>query len=300
MDYQGEKQVKSGFVALIGPPNVGKSTLLNALLGQKISIVSPKPQTTRNKILGIVNGDDYQIVMIDTPGIHTARSPLNREMVKIALASLADVDVIIFMIDITFPLPARISDATEHLAAAGRPVILLVNKADLAPPEKLLPILDAYKDIFPFHAMIPISALRQDGTDILLRELLPLLPQGPRLYPPDIPTDATERFIAAEIIREKIFLLTSQEVPYSCAVMVDSFKEEERKITIHATIFVERDSQKGIIIGRQGAMLKQIGKTARLELKELLGIGIELKLWVKVKKDWTSDAVFLQELGLRG
>lgn len=300
MDYQGEKQVKSGLVALIGPPNVGKSTLLNALLGQKISIVSPKPQTTRNRILGIVNGDEYQIIMIDTPGIHSARSPLNQEMVKIAVTSLAEVDVIIFMIDISFPLPARISDATSHLTSAGKPVILLLNKADLARPEKLLPILDTYKDIFPFHAMIPISALNRDGTDILLSELLRLLPEGPRLYPQDIPTDSTERFIAAEIIREKIFLLTSQEIPYSCAVVVDSFKEEERLITIHATIFVERKSQKGIIIGKQGSMLKQIGQAARLELKELLGIGIVLKLWVKVKKDWTSDALFLQELGLRG
>ncbi len=298
MDYHGEKQVKSGFVALVGPPNVGKSTLLNALLGQKISIVSPKPQTTRNKILGIVNGEDYQIVILDTPGIHTARSPLNQEMVKIAVGSLADVDVIIFMIDISFPLPGKIIAATDHLQNAGKPVILLVNKADLAAREKLLPILEAYRNVFPFHAMIPISALHQDGTDILLAELLPLLPTGPRLYPEDIPTDSTERFIAAEIIREKIFLLTTQEIPYSCAVMVDSFQEEEKKVTIHATIFVERKSQKGIIIGKQGSMLKQIGQSARLELKDLLGINVELKLWVKIRKDWSTDALFLRELGL--
>jgi len=298
MDYHGEKQVKSGFVALVGPPNVGKSTLLNALLGQKISIVSPKPQTTRNKILGIINGEDYQIVILDTPGIHTARSPLNQEMVKIAVGSLADVDVIIFMIDISFPLPGKIIAATDHLQNAGKPVILLVNKADLAAREKLLPILEAYRNVFPFHAMIPISALHQDGTDILLAELLPLLPTGPRLYPEDIPTDSTERFIAAEIIREKIFLLTTQEIPYSCAVMVDSFQEEEKKVTIHATIFVERKSQKGIIIGKQGSMLKQIGQSARLELKDLLGINVELKLWVKIRKDWSTDALFLRELGL--
>jgi len=298
MDYHGEKQVKSGLVALIGPPNVGKSTLLNSLLGQKISIVSPKPQTTRNKILGIVNGDDYQIIILDTPGIHTARSPLNQEMVKIAVSSLSDVDVIVFMIDISFPLPNKISEATGHLKNVGKPVILLVNKADLVAREKLLPILDAYKDVFPFHAMIPISALHQDGTDILLRELLQLLPTGPRLYPEDIPTDSTERFIAAEIIREKIFLLTTQEIPYSCAVVVDSFQEDEKRITIHATIFVERKSQKGIIIGKQGSMLKQIGQAARLELKELLGINVELKLWVKIRKDWSTDKLFLRELGL--
>ncbi|MCK9296455.1 MAG: GTPase Era [Desulfobulbaceae bacterium] len=298
MDYHGEKQVKSGLVALVGPPNVGKSTLLNTLLGQKISIVSPKPQTTRNKILGIVNGEDYQIVILDTPGIHTARSPLNQGMVKIAVSSLADVDVIIFMIDISFPLPGKIIAATDHLQNAGKPVILLVNKADLVAREKLLPILEAYRNVFPFHAMIPISALHRDGTDILLAELLQLLPTGPRFYPEDIPTDSTERFIAAEIIREKIFLLTTQEIPYSCAVMVDSFLEEEKKITIHATIFVERKSQKGIIIGKQGSMLKQIGQSARLELKDLLGINVELKLWVKIRKDWSTDALFLRELGL--
>jgi len=298
MDYHGEKQVKSGLVALIGPPNVGKSTLLNSLLGQKISIVSPKPQTTRNKILGIVNGHDYQIVILDTPGIHTARSPLNQEMVKIAVSSLSDVDVIVFMIDISFPLPGKITEATGHLKNVDKPVILLVNKADLVAREKLLPILDAYKDVFPFHAMIPISALHQDGTDILLAELLQLLPTGPRLYPEDIPTDSTERFIAAEIIREKIFLLTTQEIPYSCAVVVDSFKEDEKKITIHATIFVERKSQKGIIIGKQGSMLKQIGQAARLELKELLGINVELNLFVKIRKDWSTDKLFLRELGL--
>jgi GTP-binding protein Era len=298
MDYHGEKQVKSGLVALIGPPNVGKSTLLNSLLGQKISIVSPKPQTTRNKILGIVNGHDYQIVILDTPGIHTARSPLNQEMVKIAVASLSDVDIIVFMIDISFPLPGKITEAIGHLKNVDKPVILLVNKADLVAREKLLPILDAYKDVFPFHAMIPISALHQDGTDILLAELLQLLPSGPRLYPEDIPTDSTERFIAAEIIREKIFLLTTQEIPYSCAVVVDSFKEDEKKITIHATIFVERKSQKGIIIGKQGSMLKQIGQAARLELKELLGINVELNLFVKIRKDWSTDKLFLRELGL--
>jgi GTP-binding protein Era len=202
------------------------------------------------------------------------------------------------MIDITFPLPAKISAATSHLQQAGKPVILLVNKMDLTEPNKLLPILATYKDIFPFHAMIPISALRRDGTDILLNELLQLLPLGPRLYPQDIPTDVTERSLAAEIVREKIFLLTSQEVPYSCAVIVDSFKEEETRITIHATIFVERDSQKGIIIGKQGSMLKQIGQSARLELKELLGINIVLKLFVKVKKEWSSNPQFLKELGL--
>lgn len=294
-----KNQVKTGVVALIGPPNVGKSTLLNHLLGQKISIVSPKPQTTRNRILGIINGEDHQIVLLDTPGIHRAHSPLNLEMVKIALDSLTEVDAIIFMIDTSFPLPEKINVTSEVLKKTKKPVLLLVNKIDLSSREKLLPILNAYKEFFPFQAMIPLSAKTGDGVDILMKELVPLLPEGPRLYPSDIPTDATERFIASEIIREKIFLLTRQEVPYSTAVTIDSFQEEDPGglITIHATIHVEKKSQKGIIIGKQGAMLKKIGQAARHDIVELLGTKIMLKLWVKIRKDWTKDGRFLKELG---
>ena len=299
MNNDSDKKVKSGIVALIGPPNVGKSTLLNALLGQKISIVSPKPQTTRNRIIGILNGTDYQIVVLDTPGIHRARSPLNLEMVKIALDSLADVDVIVFMIDVTFPLPGKINKAAEYLNKAGKPTILLINKIDMVPRDNILPILQAYQKLFPFKEMIPASALHKDGTALLVDKLLELLPVGPRLYPLDIPTDSTERFIVAEIIREKIFLLTSQEVPYSSAVMVDSFQEDEQRnrITIQATIYVARKSQKGIIIGKKGNMLKQIRIAATKETTKLLGARITLKLWVKVQKEWTKDARFLKELG---
>ena len=294
-----ENQVKTGVVALIGPPNVGKSTLLNRLLGQKISIVSPKPQTTRNRILGIMNGENHQIILLDTPGIHRAHSPLNLEMVKIALATLTEVDAIIFMIDTTFPLPEKINVTSEVLEKTKKPVLLLVNKIDLSSREKLLPILNVYKEFFPFRAMIPLSAKTGDGVDILMQELLPLLPEGPRLYPEDIPTDATERFIASEIVREKIFLLTRQEIPYSTAVTIDSFQEEDPGglITIHATIHVEKKSQKGIIIGKQGAMLKKIGQAARHDIVELLGTKIMLKLWVKIRKDWTKDGRFLKELG---
>ncbi len=299
MENYQKKAVKSGVISLIGPPNVGKSTLLNCLLGQKISIVSPKPQTTRNRIPGILNGPDYQIVILDTPGIHKANSPLNLEMVKIAFDSLSEVDIIIFMIDVTFPLPTKIPDAADYLEKAGRPVILLINKVDLIPKERLLPIFKAYEKLYPFQAMIPIAALHGDGADILLETILPLLPSGPPLYPIDIPTDATERFIVAEMIREKIFLLTSQEIPYSTAVTVDRFKENEatNRITIHATIFIERNSQKGILIGKGGSMLKKIGIRARKDIEKLLGAKVNLKLWVKVQKEWTRDIRFLKELG---
>ena len=294
-----EPQVKSGIVALIGPPNVGKSTLLNSLLGQKISIVSPKPQTTRNRIAGIVNGKDYQIVLLDTPGIHRARSPLNLELVRIAMESLAEVDAIVFMVDVTMPLPERDLSPESCLKGVTRPVLLIMNKMDLVPREKLLPLMAAYQNLYPFHAILPLSALNSDGTDLLLKELCSLMPTGPRLYPEDIPTDVTERFIVAEIIREKIFLQTGKEVPYATAVTIDSFKENPARgmVTIHATIHVEKDSQKGIIIGKGGSRLQQIGKAARLDAEELLDQQVLLKLWVKVQKDWTSNRGFLRELG---
>lgn len=286
-------------VALVGPPNVGKSTLLNCLLGQKISIVSPKPQTTRNRILGILNGPDHQVIMLDTPGIHQAHSPLNIEMVKIAMDSLSDVDAILFMIDVTMPLPTPKKDPTKYLAGTKRPAILLINKIDLESREKVLPILEAYEALFPFTAIIPISAKEDDGTALLMEEILKLMPEGPRLYPEDIPTDSTERFIVAEIIREKIFLQTRQEVPYSTAVTIDRFKENARKkiIAIDATIHVEQKSQKGIIIGKNGSMLKKIGIAARHDVEHLVGQKVLLKLWVKVDKDWSKNPRFLKELG---
>ncbi|MBU0682491.1 MAG: GTPase Era [Proteobacteria bacterium] len=292
-----EENIKTGVVALVGPPNVGKSTLLNTLLGQKISIVSNKAQTTRNRIMGIVNGEGYQILMLDTPGIHQADSPLNKEMVKIALDSLHDVEIIIFMIDVTYPLPERLKNAQLALEKTDKPVILVINKIDTIDTKTLFPILEAYGALFPFHAMIPISALKANGCDQLIAELLPLLPVRPRQYPDDIPTDVTERFIVGELIREKIFNLTHQEVPYSTAVVIDSFKEETNRVVIHATIQLERDSQKGIIIGKQGKMLARIGREARKDMEELLGTSVLLKLWVKVVKDWSRNTRSLRELG---
>ncbi|MEW6502078.1 MAG: GTPase Era [Thermodesulfobacteriota bacterium] len=290
-------EVKSGIVALIGPPNVGKSTLLNSLLGQKISIVSPKPQTTRNRIVGVVNGPEYQIVLLDTPGIHQARDPLNLEMVKIALTTLAEVDAVVFMVDVTMPLPGK--TPPEYLPKEGQPVVLVINKIDTVSKEKLLPVITAYQGLYPFTAVIPLSALTSDGTGLLIAELCRLLPVRPRLYPEEIPTDATERFIVAEMIREKVFLKTRDEVPYSTAVTIESFKEDELKglTTIHATIIVEKDSQKGIIIGKGGAMLKAIGQAARRDIEELLDRKVLLKLWVRVEKDWTKNPRMLKELG---
>jgi len=287
-------------VAIVGPPNAGKSTLLNSLLGQKIAIVTPKPQTTRNRIIGILNDPGYQIVMIDTPGLHKARKPLNEEMVKIAVASLSEVDVILFLIDVSLPMPEKQAHTLEYLESNAVPAILVLNKIDLLGKDQILPMIEAYRTLYPFRAIVPLSALLHSGTDVLLQELLRLLPEGPRLYPEDIPTDATERFIVAEIIREKIFLLTGQEIPYATAVVIDSFKEDAVKslITIHATIVVEKSSQKAIIIGKKGSKLQQIGKNSRLDIEKLLGERVLLKLWVKVHKNWTSDMRFIRDLGI--
>ena len=295
-----EGALKSGMVAIVGPPNAGKSTLLNVLLGQKISIVTPKPQTTRNRIIGILNDPGYQIVMLDTPGLHKAGKPLNQEMVKIAMASLAEVDAILFLIDVSLPLPEKQAQTVSFLESATVPAILVLNKIDLLSPEQLLPIIEVYRKIYPFAAIVPVSALWNRGTDVLLQELLQLLPEGPRFYPDDIPTDATERFIVGEIIREKIFLLTGQEVPYATAVVIDSFKEEAERslVTIHATIYVEKSSQKAIIIGKKGAKLQQIGKNSRQDIEKLLDQRVLLKLWVKVHNNWTRDMRFIRDLGL--
>jgi len=300
MQEYSDMSVKSGIAAIVGPPNVGKSTLLNALLGQKISIVTPKPQTTRNRILGIINQPHYQIVLLDTPGLHEARKPLNLEMVKTAMTSLSEVDVILFLVDVSLPLPEKNMRAVSFLEGANCPAILVLNKIDLSDKKNLLPMIETYRNIFPFAAIVPISALFRSGTDSLVDEILSLLPEGPRLYPADIPTDASERFIVAEIIRETIFLLTDEEIPYSTAVLVDSFKEDEQRgmAVIHATIFVEKNSQKGIVIGKRGAKLAQIGKNARQDIEKLLGNRVLLKLWVRVRKNWTKNIQFIRELGL--
>lgn len=300
MKERQEEKIKSGLAAIVGPPNAGKSTLLNALLGQKISIVTAKPQTTRNRIIGILNDPAYQIVLLDTPGLHKTGKPLNREMVKIAVDSLSEVDIILYLIDVSLGGLDNQVQTVEYLESAKVPVILVLNKIDLLDRHQILPIIEAYRKIYPFTAIIPVSALLKSGTEVLLKEILHYLPEGPRFYPDDIPTDATERFIVAEMIREKIFLLTGQEIPYSTAVVIDSFTEEQGRnlIIIHATIVVEKSSQKAIIIGRKGAKLQQIGKNSRQDIENLLGQQVLLKLWVKVHKNWTKDMRFIRDLGL--
>ncbi len=252
----------------------------------------------------MVNSDSYQIVFLDTPGLHKARQPLNREMMRIAMESLQDVDAILYMVDVSLPMPAKEKrdkeqELTEQMAGIASPVILLLNKVDLQKKESVLPLIEQYSKLFAFHAILPISALTGEGTTELLEEVLTILPIGPRYFPEDMPTDASERFLVAEIIREKVFLLTGQEIPYSSAVQVESFSDDERKkmTTIHASIVLERNSQKGIVIGKGGKKLKAIGTAARKDMEKLLGQKVLLKLWVKVRKNWSKDERFLKELG---
>lgn len=299
-DYQENTGLRSGMVAIAGPPNAGKSTLLNRLLGQKISIVTPKPQTTRNRILGVLNGDDYQVVLIDTPGLHTADQPLNKEMVRIAMESLGDVDAILFLLDarkLQREKEGERSTPEKYLAKTSVPTFLILNKTDLVDKNALLPMIQKYSVTFPFHAIMPISAKNGDGTDLLVEEIIKTLPLGPRYFPEDIPTDSSERFLVSEIIREKVFLATGQEIPYSTVVVIDDFKEEAYKITIHASIILERDSQKGIVIGKGGQKLKSIGIAARKDIEKMVGTKVVLKILVKVKKNWSQSSSFLKEIG---
>lgn len=290
---------KSGFISIIGRPNVGKSTLLNLLLGEKIAIVSDKPQTTRNRILGIKNHPAGQIIFLDTPGIHRAQSRLNRSMVKVALATYSEVDGVCFMIEADRSDNDENDFILETLTKIEKPVLLVINKIDLVPKGDLLPIMERYSRLRSFEQIIPISALLGDGVETFVDELLKILPEGPRLFPEDMITDLPERFLVAELIREKVFQLTQEEIPYATAVVVEDFKEREEKnlIVIRATIQVERESQKGILIGKRGRMLKEIGRLAREEIEALLGARVFLELWVKEEKSWREDPQALRRLG---
>lgn len=290
---------KSGFVGIIGKPNVGKSTLLNRLIGQKIAITTHKPQTTRNRITGIKNLEDAQIIFIDTPGLHEAKSALAESMVRTAREVLSEADVVMLVVDAESGIRKNDIAIIASLIEVDAPVIAVINKIDAIRKEEVLPLIESLSRLFPFKEIVPASAIKGYSLDRLEQVLAAYLPEGPKLFPDDMITDVTERFIAAEIIREKVTLLTHEEVPYSVAVVVDSFKEDETKnlIRIQAVIQVEKDSQKGIIIGRKGAKLKEIGRQARLEMEKFFAARIYLELFVRARKDWTRTESMLEDLG---
>jgi GTP-binding protein Era len=295
-----ESSFRSGYVAIVGRPNVGKSTLLNSLLGQKVAIVSARPQTTRNRITGIKTTDRTQIVFLDTPGIHEAHSLMNRRMVDVALCTLHEVDAVIWLIDAHERIRPQDERIAELLRGARTPVFVVLNKIDLIAKGKLLPLIQRCSELLPGKEIVPLSALKGDNLPLLLALIEKNLPEGPRYFPGDELTDQSERFFAAEIIREKVFLLTREEIPYGVAVTIDEFTEKPEKnlIIIKATIHTERDSHKPILIGKQGAMLKEIGTQARAELEALLGCKIFLELFIRVDKDWSQRPHRLTEMGL--
>jgi len=287
---------KFGYVALIGKPNVGKSTLLNNIVGQKVSIVTEKPQTTRNRITGIKNLPNAQIIFIDTPGIHHPRHKLGEFMVKEAHEAIEIVDLVVLMVEPEKPEDADLS-IIERIKKIEKPVILVINKIDRVAKQSLLPVIDIYKDLFPFKEIIPVSALKSDGIDRVLERIVFYLPEGQRLYPQDMLTDQAERFIVAEFIREKVMKYTRDEIPYSVAVQIERWQETERLINISANIFVEREGQKIIIIGKKGERLKKIATEARLDIERFLGTKVFLEVWVKIRKKWRQRDILLKALG---
>lgn len=288
----------SGFVAIIGRPNVGKSTLLNQILGQKIAITSNKPQTTRNRILGIHNLDDAQVLFLDTPGIHAARDRFNRYMVDQAVMACDDVDLILLLVEAGQGrgLDKQILDILKRTKTK---VMLVINKVDLVPRPELLPQLEAFARQYDFVELVPVSAQTGEGVEHLVNAIRSYLPEGPRLYPEEMVTDLPERFIVAEMIREKIFRMTNQEVPYGIAVQVETFEEkpEKKLVVIGAVVHVERESHKSIILGKQGAMIKRIGKAAREDIERMLGTRVFLEIFVRIQKDWTRSPHLLREMG---
>ena len=289
---------KSGFAAIIGAPNAGKSTFLNKVLSEKISITSKKPQTTRNRILGVLNRSLSQIVFIDTPGIHKTNSILNQRIVETAISAIADVDIILLMTDVSCADLISEQVVLKQLAKQKEPVVLVLNKIDLVKKNDLLVRMGKWETMCLFHSMVPICAKTGDNIDRLINVLEGIIPQGPLMFSPDDLTDMTERFIVSEMIREKVFRLTGKEIPYSTAVTVESFtKEENKRAVIYATIHVERDSQKGIIIGKNGSKLKLIGQDARKEMERLLDVKVFLKLFVRVQKNWGNDTKALEKFG---
>ena len=299
---------KSGFVTLIGRPNVGKSTLMNNLIGQKIAITSSKPQTTRNRIQTVYTDEVGQIIFLDTPGIHKAQNKLGEYMDSVAERTLSEVDVVLWLVEPTTFIGKGEQHIAKLLEAAKTPVILVVNKIDTVEKGELLPVIDKYKDIVDFKACIPVSAVTGENKEDLLKTVFDLLPEGPMYYDEDVVTDQAERQITAELIREQTLRRLKDEVPHGVAVMIESMKEEKDTsvrhshkniMNIEATIFCERDSHKGIIIGKKGAMLKEIGTNARHQISDLLGMKVNLNLWVKVKKDWRNSDSLMKNFGYK-
>ncbi|QCZ50837.1 GTPase Era [Levilactobacillus brevis] len=291
---------KSGFVAIVGRPNVGKSTFLNRVIGQKIAIMSNTAQTTRNKIQGIYTTDEAQIVFIDTPGVHKPKSKLGDYMVQSAMSALNEVDAVLFMVNAAEKRGAGDNFIIDRLKNVKAPVYLLINKIDQVKPDDLLPVMEQYQTALPWKAVYPISALEGNNVDELLTGLVEQMPNGPQYYPADQVTDHPERFVVSELIREKIFMLTREEVPHSVAVEIESMKQkDEDHVHIETTIIVERPTQKGIMIGKGGSMLKKIGTLARQDIEHLLGSKVYLQLWVKVQPNWRDKSTLLKSYGYR-
>lgn len=296
---------KFGVVALMGPPNAGKSTLMNTLLGQKVAIVTPKPQTTRNRISGILTRDDAQVVFLDTPGVHRMRGKLNRFLLESAWQALRGADAAVVLLDAAFwaskpgAAEAEARPLIEPLRGFAGPLLVGLNKVDAVKDKKrLLPVMQGVARLWPGAEIIPLSALEGEGRDTLVERLLAVLPEGPAMYPEDQISTAPLRFLAAEIVREKLFLKLRQELPYSTTVEIEQWEEEDGRALIHAVIYVARDTHKSMVIGKGGSMLKEVGSEARVEIEDLAGEPVTLKLWVKVREDWTEDPGFLREQGL--
>ncbi|CAM3074577.1 GTPase Era [Staphylococcus argensis] len=289
---------KSGFVSIIGRPNVGKSTFVNRVIGHKIAIMSDKPQTTRNKIQGVMTQEDAQIIFLDTPGIHKPKHKLGDYMMRVARNTLAEIDAIMFMVNISEDIGRGDEYIMEMLKHVNTPVFLVLNKIDLVHPDDLMPKIEQYQTYMDFTEIVPISALEGHNVDHFIEVLKSYLPEGPKYYPDDQISDHPEQFVVSELIREKILHLTSEEIPHSIGVNVDRMiKESESRVRIEATIFVERNSQKGIVIGKGGKKLKEVGKRARLDIEHLLGSKVYLELWVKVQKDWRNKVNFIRQMG---
>ena len=288
---------KSGFVTLIGRPNVGKSTLMNYLIGQKIAITSNKPQTTRNRIQTVLTTEEGQIVFVDTPGIHKAKNKLGEYMVNVAERTLNEVDVVLWLVEPTTFIGAGEKHIAEQLGKVKTPVILVINKVDMVKKEEILAFIDAYRKVYDFAEIVPVSARNGDNTDELVKVILKYLPYGPQFYDEDTITDQPERQIVSELIREKALHCLNDEIPHGIAVAIDSMKYRRKIVDIDATIICERDSHKGIIIGKQGTMLKKIGSTARFEIEKMLECKVNLQLWVKVKKDWRDSDFLIKNFG---